>query len=121
MNDPEPEDPRTAIAGLFAHSSTRSAVGYGGAFVWLALIVFPLLNAIARHGPFLRHLLPIAGSAVFVAAYAGLIVSWRRHQRMSRAAALFALLIGVATALTLADQSGWGFLFTYCAACAALV
>ena len=35
--------------------------------------------------------------------------------------ALFALLIALATALTLGDGYGWGFLFTYCAASAGLI
>ena len=35
--------------------------------------------------------------------------------------ALFVVLLAVACVLTLAQSSSWGFLFTYCAACAALV
>jgi two-component system sensor histidine kinase DesK len=34
---------------------------------------------------------------------------------------LFTLLIAIASALTLGDGGGWGFLFTYCAACAGLI
>jgi two-component system sensor histidine kinase DesK len=34
---------------------------------------------------------------------------------------LFVALVAIATALTLSDGAGWGFLFTYCAACVGMV
>jgi two-component system sensor histidine kinase DesK len=89
--------------------------------VWLGFIVFPLIDAVGKREPLLRHGLVIGGAALFVAAYVGMVMAWRsdRVARLSRA--LFAVLLAVATGLTLLQGSSWGFLFTYCAACAALV
>jgi two-component system, NarL family, sensor histidine kinase DesK len=97
-------------------------IGLAAAFVWLLFIVFPLVNAIAQKEPALSHALTIVGAAAFVAAYVGLIYQWRKYRDGSwQAVSLFAVLLVVATTLTVADRPGWGFLFTYCAACTALI
>jgi two-component system sensor histidine kinase DesK len=91
-----------------------------GAIVWAGFIVFPLIDAVAGGGSALKHGLVIAGAAVFVAAYVMLVIRWDRSARDAVPKLLFVVMLVVATALTVADSSGWGFLFTYCAACAAL-
>ncbi len=91
------------------------------ALVWLAFIVFPLVDAISSHGPTLGHLLTIAGAGVFVAGYVWLVVISFSDRRPALSRLLLGVQITVATALTLGDRPGWGFLFTYCAACAALI
>ena len=63
----------------------------------------------------------IAGAAVFVACYVILVMHWRGHPRAPTPLLLFAVMLAVSAALTIFQASGWGFLFTYCAACAALV
>ena len=95
----------------------RAAMG----LIWLAFIVFPLINATTNHGSAVRHGLTIAGAAVFVAAYLAIVPIRRRVLRPAVGVSLFALMLGCASALTLADRSGWAFLFTYCAACAGLL
>jgi two-component system, NarL family, sensor histidine kinase DesK len=99
----------------------RHGVGLSAAFVWLGFILFPLVNAVARHEPALDHALTIAGAVVFVAAYVALVISWRAHAGETVTWLLFAVLVVVAVALTLGDRPGWGFLFTYCAACTSLI
>jgi two-component system sensor histidine kinase DesK len=91
------------------------------AVVWLAFIVFPLANAIGAKGTPLGRVVVIAGAAVFVAAYVVLVIHWRNQPRGPTPLLLFALMLAVSAALTIWQASGWGFLFTYCAACAALV
>ncbi len=47
------------------------------ATIWLAFVVFPLVNAIGKHGPALEHGLVIAGATVFIAGYVLLVLRWR--------------------------------------------
>ena len=90
------------------------------ALVWLAFIVFPLANAFGKHGSVLQRGLIIAGAIVFVASYVAIVLTWRgRPNRLT--IPLFIVLLTVASALTVAQSSEWGFLFTYCAACTWLV
>jgi two-component system sensor histidine kinase DesK len=89
--------------------------------VWLLFIVFPLVNAIGKHEPALDHALVIAGAAVFVAAYVALVLHWRGRSRNPVRLLLFGLMLAVSSALTIGQASGWGFMFTYCAAVAAMV
>jgi two-component system sensor histidine kinase DesK len=93
-----------------------------GGFMWLLFIIFPVLNAIGSDSGG-HHGLIIGGALVFVAAYLGLVFGWRRWQLRleERSAILFGLMVAVAAALTVFQDPGWGFLFTYCAACAGLI
>jgi len=91
------------------------------AIVWLAFILFPLANAIGKKGTALEQILVIAGVAVFVGCYVVLVMHWRGHPRAPAPLLLFGVMLAVSAALTIGQASGWGFLFTYCAACAALV
>jgi two-component system, NarL family, sensor histidine kinase DesK len=91
------------------------------AIVWLAFIVFPLGNAIGQKGTALEQVLVIGGAGVFVACYVILVMRWRGQPRAPTPLLLFAVMLAVSAALTIFQASGWGFLFTYCAACAALV
>jgi two-component system, NarL family, sensor histidine kinase DesK len=89
------------------------------ACVWLGFVIFPLLNAIGKHGPALEHGLVIGGATVFIAGYVLLVLRWR-DDSAGVPLAVLALLLAVSTALTISQASGWGFLFTYCAAVAAM-
>jgi two-component system, NarL family, sensor histidine kinase DesK len=89
--------------------------------VWLAFIVFPLLDAVGHHRGSLPHGVIILGAVLFVGGYLGLVLSWRRADTGPLPLVMFGLLLAVATVLTLTEKSGWGFLFTYCAACAAII
>ncbi|HEY4829366.1 MAG TPA: histidine kinase [Solirubrobacteraceae bacterium] len=103
----------------FRHAPRR--VRSTAALVWIAFIVFPLANAVGKHGTTLQQGLIIAGAAAFVAAYAAMVLTWRLERPTRLTLVLFVVLLSLATVLTVGQSSGWGFLFTYCAACTALV
>jgi two-component system sensor histidine kinase DesK len=109
------------LSGSLFYRSSPGGIRLFAALIWLGFIVFPLIDAIGERGPVVRHGLIIGGAALFVAAYVSMVMTWR-HARSSRLSlVLFFVLLAVACALTLAQSASWGFLFTYCAACAALV
>jgi two-component system, NarL family, sensor histidine kinase DesK len=109
------------FAGTPMERRNPHAVRAVAAIVWLAFIVFPLANAIGKKGSALEQVLVIAGAATFVACYVVLVLHWRGHPRTPTPLLLFGVMLAVSAALTSWQASGWGFLFTYCAACAALV
>jgi two-component system, NarL family, sensor histidine kinase DesK len=129
MDDPLPvdvtdgPDQHETMFGRRLSPSRRTDIGIGAGLIWLAFIIFPLVDAVASKGSPLGHALAIAGAAAFAVVYAWLIYQWRRNAgRTTRLAqVLFVVLLVLATALTVANNSGWGFLFTYCAACTWLV
>lgn len=109
------------MQGLWFGRRPRGAAKTSGALVWLAFIIFPAVNAFAKHGTALDRGLTIAGAVVFVAAYITMVLTWRQRHADRLLPALFLVLVAIAIALTLSDGSSWGFLFTYCAACAGLI
>lgn len=109
------------MRGLWFDGRARGVASMSGAFVWLAFIVFPAVSAFTKHGTALRHALTISGAVVFVIAYIAMVMAWRRSYADRALPPLFALLTAIAIALTLSDGASWGFLFTYCAACAGLI
>ena len=111
-----------ALRYALEHERPLRGARAGVALIWLLFIIFPLANAIGTPGPTLEHGLTIAGAIIFVATYVVLVLTWRRNQRSAiPALACVAVLLACATALTLGEHSGWAFLFTYCAACTALI
>lgn len=90
------------------------------ALIWLAFVVFPLVNAIESEGSTLGHVLTTAAAAAFVVAYVWLVLTWRHRAWHPRSIVLFAVLIAMAIALTLGNRPDWAFLFIYCSAVAAL-
>ena len=109
------------LRGLWFDGRPRGFAKTTGAFVWLAFIVFPAVNAVAKHGTAVGHGLTIAGAVVFVAAYIALVLLWRARTEDRLLPGLFMVLVAIAAALTLSDGASWGFLFTYCAASAGLI
>jgi two-component system, NarL family, sensor histidine kinase DesK len=93
-----------------------------GRVIWLLFIIFPVLNAIGSNSSHHRGLI-IGGAVLFVAAYLGLVFRWRSWQELleQRSVILFGVMVAVAAALTTLQDPGWGFLFTYCAACAGMI
>ncbi len=114
-------DGRPAPRGLWFNQRPRGMSQSMGAFVWLAFILFPAINAFGRHGTALHHALTVAAAATFVVIYIALIVLWRRHYADPVPRVLFSALVAIAAGLTLSDGASWGFLFTYCAASAGLI
>ena len=60
-------------SGLFFGRAPRG-VRYLAGLVWLLFVIFPVLNAIGKHGTPLEHGLIIGGAALFVATYATLVM-----------------------------------------------
>ena len=112
---------RKTVRGLWFDGRPRGIARSTGAFVWLAFILFPAINAIGRHGSALAHGLTIGGAVVFVATYIALVLLWRTRHADRILPALFVVLVAISIALTLSNGNAWGFLFTYCAACAGLI
>ena len=109
------------FAGSPLESRNPHAVRATAAIVWLAFIVFPLANAFGKKGTELEEFLVIAGAAVFVGLYVYLVLHWRGQRRTPIPIVVFVAMLAISAALTIFQGSGWGFLFTYCAACSALV
>jgi two-component system, NarL family, sensor histidine kinase DesK len=112
---------RPSLTGTLFYRRSPGGIRTFAALIWLAFIVFPLIDAIGKHEPFVRHGLIIGGAALFVATYVSMVMSWRGARSSRVTIVLFVVLLIVATALTIGQSSSWGFLFTYCAACAAIV
>ena len=104
------------MAGPRPGGSSRLA-----ALVWLAFIVFPLVNAITNRGSTLDKVLTITAAMLFVGSYVWMVLTAFGSRRRSVALTLCGVLIALALALTIGDRPGWGFLFSYCAACVALL
>ncbi len=104
------------MAGPSAGGRSRLA-----ALIWLAFIVFPLINAVTNRGSELDHVLTITAAALFVASYVWMVLTAFGSRNRTLALTLCGVLIALALALTIGDRPGWGFLFSYCAACVALL
>jgi two-component system sensor histidine kinase DesK len=92
-----------------------------GLLIWLGFIVVPVADAVTNNGPAAGHYLAIAGATLFSATYVWLVLIWFDERGGWRPYALCGLMLALAMALTVADRSSWGFLFTYAAACTGLV
>jgi len=91
------------------------------ALIWLAFIVFPLVNAVTNKGSALDKILTITAATLFVASYVWMVLTAFGSRRRTLALTLCGVLVALALALTVGDRPGWGFLFSYCAACVALL
>jgi two-component system sensor histidine kinase DesK len=115
-----PQNP-LRFGGALRSGQNANAVRIGASTVWLLFILFPLIDAISSKNNSLPKGVIILGAALFIAGYLGLVFTWRWHQGGPWPLVLFGLLVAVATLLTVSERSGWGFLFTYCAACASII
>jgi two-component system, NarL family, sensor histidine kinase DesK len=98
----------------------RNGRGVAGV-IWAAFILFPLVNALTTKDSASGRVLTVAGAVIFTAAYVwGVLIMFEPGQSAKRFA-LTGTLVAVAIALTLHEPDQWWFLFTYCAACLALV
>src|SRR5947207_11873280 len=89
--------------GLWFDGRPRGFASHTGAFIWLAFILFPAVNAIAKHQSALDHGLTIAASVAFVAVYIALVLLWRKHDADRLLPFLFTALVAIASALTIND------------------
>ncbi len=88
--------------------------------VWIAFVVFPLVNAALSRAPVVQKVAVIVATVLFMAGYM-LMVGWQRLAGDRRAALTLAAMLALATFLTLVQDAGWGFLFIYCSACCGLL
>jgi two-component system sensor histidine kinase DesK len=97
---------------------SRSRIAAGA--VWLGFIIAPIVDAVGHGESSPGQWLATAGALAFSALYIWLVLSWFDEGAERRTYALSGLQLAIAIALTVVDRPGWGYLFTYCAACAAL-
>jgi two-component system sensor histidine kinase DesK len=89
--------------------------------VWLCFILAPIVNALGNPGQGFDHWLAVAGATAFSVIYIGLVFIWLDDERRTIARSLAVVQLVLAVALTVLDRPSWAFVFSYCAACAALV
>ncbi len=92
-----------------------------GLLIWAVFIVVPVVDAVSNHSSGIGYILSIAGAAAFSGAYVCVVLTWIDERAYWRSLSLAGVMLVLACALTIADRSSWGYLFTYCAACAGLV
>lgn len=115
-----PESP-LRFGGALRAGPHANSVRISASTVWLLFILFPLVDAIGSKSSSLPKGVIIAAAATFILAYLALVFTWRWNQGGLWPLILFGLLMAIATFLTVSQKVGWGFLFTYCAACAAII
>jgi two-component system, NarL family, sensor histidine kinase DesK len=93
---------------------------WGMLSVWLAFVVFPLINAITRTDDGIRYWLALAGATAFSGLYVWLVLIWSELREGRREIGISVALATLALALTLGLNADWGYLFSYVVACAAL-
>jgi two-component system, NarL family, sensor histidine kinase DesK len=106
---------------LMFGSEPRGPVGLVALCVWVVFLVFPLGNAIGHHEAGLPYALSIVGAGAFVVAYGAIVIVFRMRWSTRWAPLLYVLVVLISIALSVFDRPGWGFLFTYCAAGAAMI
>src|SRR5579884_280223 len=117
---PAPAAGRAAVSA----ARTREAARNAPRFAWLAFILLPLVASLGGRHSAAHTALTVAGTSLFVGLYAVVVISARRRRMLPGGGALvivsLAALYGLAATLTLVDGGGWGFLFTYAVAVAAM-
>jgi two-component system sensor histidine kinase DesK len=104
------------VRGRVGEERSRAAA----LLVWLGFILVPPVTAVAERGASAGHWLAVTAAVAFSAIYVSLVMIWFDPGRRRTAYLLAGSLLAIAITLTIADRAGWGFLFSYCAACAAL-
>jgi two-component system sensor histidine kinase DesK len=98
----------------------RGARRRGGVrtFVWLGFVLLPLIDAIDSHRSGVAKAAIIAGAAVFVVVFVGLVLIDRKPFPPRLAVPIIAFLLAIASALTIADRNTWAMLFIFSAGAA---
>jgi two-component system, NarL family, sensor histidine kinase DesK len=114
--------PRPGMAYDWHDGGPPSPGRYAAGLVWIGFILAPIVDAVGRGGQRpLQHWLVITGAVAFSFVYIAMVLNWIDEDRPLRSYSLAALQLALAVALTIGDQVAWGYLFCYCAACAAMV
>jgi two-component system sensor histidine kinase DesK len=100
-------------------------VSWGGGLIWLLFIVLPIADALGPGHHRLPRGVDVVGAIAVACLYVVIVGMWRhglgRGGSRPLVLLLLAVLYALAATLTLADQPGWGFLFTYSVAVGVLV
>ena len=89
--------------------------------IWVAFVVFPLVDAITDSRAQPGYGLAITGAGLFTAGYVWLCLAWTDLPETPMAYGVTVALTTIAVALTVGIDPTWGFLLTYVAASAALI
>jgi two-component system sensor histidine kinase DesK len=84
-------------------------------FIWLGFVMLPLIDAIESHRTGLEKAAIIAGAAVFVVVFVSLVLVESKPFAPRRAIPIIALLLVIASALTIGDRDAWAMLFIFTA------
>lgn len=96
-------------------------VGALAAAVYLGFLAAPIVDAALTPADTAAKALNICAAVAFAGGYACFAALWRRDFGGLKAVWLLAAMTAIATALTAGSGASWGFLFIYCAACAAFL
>jgi two-component system sensor histidine kinase DesK len=97
------------------------ARGRAMAFIWLAFLVVPLAATLNARPPALELVATLLAAALFVGLYVWLVLSGTRPFPDAQGLASLALLLAIATALTLGERTAWASLFIFTAAIAGAI
>ena len=90
-------------------------------FVWLLFIAFPIFDA-ATDGDSSRHrALAIVVAVVFTGIYVWMVMVWGIERGRGRLYPQAGVMLALAIVLATVVSPNWGYLFSYVAACVALV
>jgi two-component system, NarL family, sensor histidine kinase DesK len=89
-------------------------------WIWLALLVFPLDELLDAKVSSLHLALALTGLAVFVTAFATLLLTHGRPLSKELMSGLVATMFCVAVAMTAADRADWASMFIYPAGVASM-
>jgi two-component system sensor histidine kinase DesK len=95
-------------------------VARGANWVWLALLVFPLTALLEADVTTLHLVLALIGFGAFAAAFATLVLSFRRPVSLTLSRSLVGLMFCIAFAMTAAERANWVSMFIYPAAVASM-
>jgi two-component system sensor histidine kinase DesK len=92
------------------------------AAIWAAFLAIPIVDALTRSGQStVGHWLVVAAAVLFSGTYLGWgLLGWDDGRRRTAAIGACALQVPIAIVLTVGDQSNWGYVFCYSAACLAV-
>jgi two-component system, NarL family, sensor histidine kinase DesK len=89
--------------------------------IWGAFLLIPIVDALTRSGQSTTgHWLVVAGATLFSGTYFGWGLFGWGQERRTASLGVSMIQLPLAMALTLFDQSNWGYLFCYTTACLAV-
>jgi two-component system, NarL family, sensor histidine kinase DesK len=109
------------FGGALRERDGANAVRIGASTLWLLFILFPLIDAVTSKSSPLPRGVVIASAILFIAGYLGIVFSWRWQGEGRLPLLLFGMLLVISTLLSVGEKGAWAYLFTYCAACAAVI